>query len=213
MEISEQDFFLEELSALRRETWEAIHTDMDGSFSGNWSYGCNDQNPATVLPNSYYHQASSTPLEQDFNFNFNFNCNFNGVYCPFGDELSATQLTDSSMNTLDTPPFPIQEDFPLSTMDDELVGNFQNLEMQSSSCKVERIHHESPEIPVFNVGTCLEGKNRSKKMDGRQPSKNLMAERRRRKRLNDRLSMLRSIVPKISKVPKSTPFLVGLNKV
>ncbi|PWA94446.1 myc-type, basic helix-loop-helix (bHLH) domain-containing protein [Artemisia annua] len=51
----------------------------------------------------------------------------------------------------------------------------------------------------FNIGK--NGKN--SKVEG-QPSKNLMAERRRRKRLNDRLSMLRSIVPKISKMDRTS---------
>lgn len=51
----------------------------------------------------------------------------------------------------------------------------------------------------FNVGK--NGKNC--KVEG-QPSKNLMAERRRRKRLNDRLSMLRSVVPKISKMDRTS---------
>ncbi|MQL90618.1 hypothetical protein Taro_023220 [Colocasia esculenta] len=88
-------------------------------------------------------------------------------------------------------------------------------------CKVEELNHPCTEgcgaitntiiafpPPAFDVGSssssCLpEKKGRAKKVEG-QPSKNLMAERRRRKRLNDRLSMLRSVVPKISKMDRTS---------
>ena len=74
-------------------------------------------------------------------------------------------------------------------------------EMDETGVEVSGLNYESDELN--ESGKAAEsvqngGGGRGKKKG--MPAKNLMAERRRRKKLNDRLYMLRSVVPKISKV-------------
>lgn len=193
-----QHGFLEELLAPRRDNWSSFSTGLnDQFFPSGWSFDSFEENPVLAISNPPF-VGFSTPSEA------NSECPFVDQGYPFVDHgVLLPELDSSYTKTNDTPSFPSQEDYP-SMVEDEEFG-FLGCENQScledsktSSCKVEM--EQTTELPAFNIGLCGEKKSsRSKKLEG-QPSKNLMAERRRRKRLNDRLSMLRSIVPKISKV-------------
>ncbi|KAK9949288.1 hypothetical protein M0R45_004821 [Rubus argutus] len=229
MELTQHGFLEELLAPIRRESWSTYSSGLSDFFPINngWSFDSNfEENP--VLVSASNPQFVGFSAQSEPTFECPLLTEHQASSYPFvdgGGVITVPAEIDSSYtnnNDSNTPPFPSQEqDYP-SMVEDEEFGNFlvsenrssclELEESKNSTCKVEMeqqgttITTDHGDIPVsFNMGLC-DGKrssSKSKKLEG-QPSKNLMAERRRRKRLNDRLSMLRSIVPKISKMDRTS---------
>ncbi|CAI9763583.1 unnamed protein product [Fraxinus pennsylvanica] len=182
-----QENMLDELMAPKRDSWTSFPTEMNEFLPYGWDFAPFDQTPDLLASN-----ASLLGLISPQEFSYSYHV---GGSQPFLDTFLAPELESFYENNHTALTADIKNG------EFEFLGNgFE--EGMSSYSSVDTAQTQA-NMAVSNLGLCGERKGKGKKIDG-QPSKNLMAERRRRKRLNDRLSMLRSIVPKISKMDRTS---------